>query len=63
MTFLLIIPPCLISSIVEAFGNTETEIIAFCHAVVQIHQVVVIANDVSVEVVHAHSVDYLSSIG
>ena len=63
VSFLLLIPPCLINNVVETFSNTETEIVALCHAIVQIHQLVVIANDVNVEVINAHSVNYLSSIG
>lgn len=63
MTLFLVIPPCHISGIIKAFSNTQTEIIALCHAIIQIHQLVMVANNVSVEVVHAHSVDYLSSIG
>ena len=63
MSFLLLIPPSLVNNVVDTFSNTKTEIVALCHAVVQIHQLIVIANNVSVEVIHAHSVDYLSSIG
>jgi len=45
------IPPRCIGIVVELLGNIQTEIITLCHAVVEIQQLVVVANDVSVEVV------------
>ena len=51
VTFLHAIPPCLVRFRIKLFCNSQTEIIAFCQAIVEIHQVVVVANDIGVEVV------------
>ena len=51
VTLLHASPPRCIGFVVTNLGNILTETIAFCHAVVEIHQLVVIVNDVGVEVV------------
>ena len=49
--FLHAIPPRLVSFVIKLLCNLQAEIITLCHAVVEIHQLVVVVNDVSVEVV------------
>jgi len=51
VTFLHASPPGSVRFIAKQFSNILTEIIAFCHAIVEIHQVVVVANDIGVEVI------------
>lgn len=59
VTFLHAIPPGCIGIVVELLGNIQTEIIAFCHWIVEVNVVFVTLNNVGVEVVVGH--EFLSN--
>lgn len=54
VTFLHAIPILCIGTVAHHLSNIQAEIIALCHAIVQPHQVIVVLNDISVEVIVGH---------
>jgi hypothetical protein len=51
VTFLHASPPRLVSFVIKLLCNLQAEIITLCHAIIQVHVIIVTVNDASVEIV------------
>jgi hypothetical protein len=52
VTFFHASPPGSIRFAITNLSNIQTEVITFCHRIVEVHMIIMTLNDISVEVIH-----------